>query len=139
MYFEFYQWDSKPNVHSTDDSTVKAMRGENVDLLLSHWMRWRKEFPSALKLVTLTQDAHSIVGCIQLRFWFGEPRMIRRGYVDSCGHNLTVHINTLPDELALCRLLRTHMVGDLPFTEEEVDGVEVWRIAEIAPVVLPPT
>ena len=127
MRFEFCQWHPNPDIHSHDDAAaVAGKRGEDLDGLLQLWQEWLSAFPSALKTVTLTSDPER--GYVQLRFWFGEPSSIRRGYVDSCGHNLVVHIGGPASELSLYRLLRDRMVGDLRFAKRVVDDVEVWRL-----------
>lgn len=126
MRFEFYQWHPNPEIGAYEDrAAVEGKRGEDLDKLLQLWQEWLKEFPNALKLVTLTTDEEE--GYVQLRFWFKKPDCLSRGYVDSGGHNLIVHISGPASELKLYRLLRDHMLGGLRFARYGgVYGVEVY-------------
>lgn len=128
--FSFYQWHPNSDIHyHADRAAVADKVGGDIDRLLQLWRRWLTEFPTSFKLVTMTTNSYNMrTPYVQLRFWFGEPNSIHHGYADSCGHNLIVHISGNLQDSAWFKLLRAHMVGNMPYTEEHIDNVEVWRI-----------
>ena len=125
MYYEIVQWNPDSTVHAQNDRSPRKGRYYEAESFVRDMKEWCARYPNALKLITMTKGG-------QLRFWFGEPKAWRSDYVDSCGHNLFVHISGDNDPL-LSRLLLVHVLKEMEARcmKLTIEGVEVWRLQHL--------